>query len=68
MLIKGISTIIVRTVDFDVVVILMSFMSKFLDLDKNAIIYVNFGIGDTRRFINITIAYQDLEKRCHRDS
>ena len=33
-------------------------------MEKNAMIYVDYGTGDSRHFINILKAHQDLEKIC----
>ena len=57
---RGHSSILVRTNDSDVVVILISFMVQFLEYNKAASVTVEFGTGDTRRFISINECLEHL--------
>ena len=50
--------IVVRTVDSDVVVILVSFYPQFLLVDEEIQLIVNFGVSNNRRFINIQKIYE----------
>ena len=49
MLESGISKISVRTKDSDIVVILLSYMSRFLEVNPNSEVYVDFNSGDSRK-------------------
>ena len=60
MLLKDIRNIKLRTVDTDVIVILLSFMPQFIELDRNVKIWVDFGTGDFRRIISIHTAFVTL--------
>ena len=54
--------IVVRTVDSDVVVILVSFYPQFLLVDEEIQLIVNFGVANNRRFINIQDLYEKIGK------
>ena len=58
----GISRISIRTVDSDVVVILLRFMSRFLDIKPEYELYVDFNTGGNRKNIHINACYQSLGK------
>ena len=45
----GILDIVVRSMDTDVLVILLSFMTQFLELNENVKIWLDFGTGEGRR-------------------
>ena len=45
----GILDIVVRSMDTDVLVILLSFMTQFLELNENVKIWLDFGRGEGRR-------------------
>ena len=62
MLESGISRISVKTVDSDVVVILLSFVSTFFDINTNLELYIDFNTGTNRRNISIHTCYQLLGK------
>lgn len=57
---SGISRISVRTVDSDVVVILLSFLSTFLDVNSNLELYVDYNTGSKRRNICLNTCYNTL--------
>ena len=42
----GILDIVVRSMDTDVLVILLSFMTQFLELNENVKIWLDFGRGE----------------------
>ena len=50
----------VRTVDFDVIVILLSFFIQFLQYDDNVILSVDYGTGNFRRIIKINQCYEHI--------
>lgn len=54
--------IVVRTVDSDVVVILVSFYPQFLLVDEEIQLIVDFGVANNRRFINIQDIYEKIGK------
>ena len=60
MLKKGISSITVRTLDTDVIVILLSFMVQFININEHVSIMVDFGSGDSRRTISINRSFSEL--------
>ena len=65
MLAKDITNIILRTVDTDVIVILLAFMSQFIELNDNVMIWVDFGTGGHRRTISINSSFIALgESTC----
>ena len=45
----GILDIVVRSMDTDVLVILLSFMTQFLELNEYVKIWLDFGTGEGRR-------------------
>ena len=49
----GILDIVVRSMDTDVLVILLSFMTQFLELNENVKIWLDFGRGEGRRTYNL---------------
>lgn len=55
-----ISDICVRTVDSDVLVILLSFLSHFLNIRPTLKITVDFGNGKSRRLINVNDMFTSL--------
>ena len=55
-----ITIIKLRTVDTDVIVILLTFMPQFLELNENVCIWIDFGTGDHRRLISINDSYDEL--------
>ena len=60
MLNKGIKSITVRTVDSDVVVILLGFTTKFLSVCCNLQLIVDFAVPDKRQLYSITEAHKKL--------
>ena len=60
MLEKGICNIKVRTLDTDVIVILLSFMYEFIQINELVCIMVDFGSGDSRRDISINRSFTSL--------
>ena len=59
----GVLKISVRTKDSDVVVILMSYISRFLEVNLNSEVYVvDFNSGDSRKNISLNDCYQVLGK------
>ena len=60
MLNKGIKSVTVRTVDSDVVVILLGFTTKFLSVCCDLQLIVDFGVPDKRKFYSITEAHKKL--------
>ena len=60
MLKNDISSITVRTLDTDVLVILVSFMVQFINIDEHGSIMVDFGSGDSRRTIYINRSFSEL--------
>ena len=56
----GVSKISVRTKDSDVVVILLSYMSRFLEVNPNIEMYVDFNSGDSRKNISLNDCHQVL--------
>ena len=57
---NDITKIKLRTVDTDVIVIMLAFMPQFLELNKNVCIWADFGTGDHRRLISINDSYDEL--------
>ena len=61
MLLKGISCIQVRTVDTDVVAILLAFMLQFKEYNSEAEIWIDFGTGqEHRRYIHVNTCFEQL--------
>ena len=60
MITKGITNIQIRTVDTDVIVILLAFMAKFIEVDSNASLVVDFGTGEHRRSLSINHSFDKL--------
>ena len=58
--INDITKIKLRTVDTDVIVILLAFMPQFLELNRNVCIWADFGTGDHRRLLSINDSYDEL--------
>ena len=56
---KGRANVIVRTVDSDIIVILLGFMDKFLEINPGTSIVVDYGVTN-RRLININDSYRNL--------
>ena len=56
---RGRTNVIVRTVDSDIIVILLGFMDKFLDINPGTSIVVDYGVT-IRRLININDSYRHL--------
>ena len=59
---NGKEKILVRSVDSDVVVILMGFFMQFLQYNKTIELSVDFGVSDSQRFININDCFKLVEK------
>ena len=57
---NDITKIKLRTVDTDVIVILLAFMPQFLELNENVCIWADFGTGDHRRLLSINDSYDEL--------
>ena len=57
---KSIINIKIRTVDTDVIVIILAFMPQLIGLDENVKIWVDFGTGDHRRLIFINVSFETL--------
>ena len=55
-------TIMVRTVDSDVVVILVGFFMQFLQCSKDIKLSVDFGVSDSRIVINIKVCFNHVGK------
>ena len=65
MLEKDIANIKLRTVDTDVIVILLSFMPQFNELNESVKILTDFGTGEHRRTISINSSFNALgESTC----
>ena len=56
---RGRTNVIVRTVDSDIIVILLGFMDKFLEINPGTSIVVDYGVTN-RRLININDSYRNL--------
>ena len=56
------TSIIVRTTDSDVVVILVAFMAQFLEYCERLKLWVNFGTGQHQRLISVNDIYNHLEE------
>ena len=52
----------IRTIDLDIVVILMGFFMQFLQYNKTIELSVDFGVSDSRRLININNCFKHVEK------
>ena len=50
---RQVNTVLERTEDSDVVVILVSFLSQFLNTDKDTQLFVDFGVAKNRRLIKV---------------
>ena len=61
-IITGHDTVTVRTVDSDVVAILLGFTIQFLAINPNMNLLVDFGTGNKRKHYSINRAYSDLGK------
>ena len=59
---NGKEKILVRSVDSDVVVILMGFFMQFLQYNKTIELSVDFGVSDSQRLININDCFKLVEK------
>lgn len=59
---RRMNKILVRTVDSDVVVILVSFLAQLLEKDSDTQIYVDFGVSNNRRLIKVNECYEYIEK------
>ena len=57
---KSMTSFLIRTADSDVIVILFSFMTEFLQCNETIKIWVDFGTGDHQRYISIHDAYKNL--------
>ena len=57
---RGFTSIQLRTVDTDVVAILLGFMPQFLEFNEDVVIIVDFGTGNNRRKIRINECYASL--------
>ena len=57
---NDITKIKLRTVDTDVIVILLAFMPQFFELNENVCIWADFGTCDHRRHISINDSYEEL--------
>ena len=53
-------SIIVRTVDSDVIIILVAFLSQFLALNEALQVYVDFGMGEHRRVVDINKVFLSI--------
>ena len=49
--------IVIRTNDTDVVVLFLTFFEQFLQFNEQADFWIDFGLGDYRRFISIKRSY-----------
>ena len=58
---KGYSKVMVHTVDSDVVVILLGFMSEFMAANPSVEITVDFKTSSGRKYISINSIYSNLE-------
>ena len=56
---RGRTNVIVRTVDSNIIVILLGFMDKFLEINPGTSIVVDYGVTN-RRLININDSYRNL--------
>ena len=57
---NSITNITVRSIDTDVLVILVSFMTTFIQIDKNVKIWLDFGMGNKRELLSINACYNNL--------
>ena len=57
---KGIRNIKIRTVDTNIIVILLGYMPEFLELNKCTKIWADFGTANYRRLISINESYETL--------
>ena len=55
----GKSKISVKTKDSDVMVILLGFMTQFLEISKDAEIFADYNSGNARQFISIKSAIRN---------
>ena len=60
MILQGITSIRVRSRDTDVLVILLSFMPQFIELNDSVKVWLDFGMGDNRIIYFVNRAYSDL--------
>ena len=56
---RGRTNVILRTVDSDIIVIILGFMGKFLEIDPDTSIEVDYGVTN-RRLINIYDSHRML--------
>ena len=52
--------VLVRTVDSDVIIILLGFFPQLLQYNEDVMLSVDYGTGNLRRFININNCYQHI--------
>ena len=52
--------VLVRTVDSDVIIILLGFFPQLLQYNEDVMLSVDYGTGNFRRFININNCYQHI--------
>ena len=65
MITHKVSSITVRSLDTDVLVILISFMPKFLSMMAKVKLWLDFGVGENRKVISINDCHENLgPSRC----
>ena len=60
MILRNKHEILVRTVDSDVIIILLGFFPQFLDYNEQVNLSVDYGTGNFWRVININNCYQHI--------
>ena len=56
----GITKVMVRTVDSDVIILLLAFMPQFISINKNVDLFCDFGTGESRKMIIINPLFEYL--------
>ena len=62
MILRNKHEILVRTVDSDVIIILLGFFPQFLHYSKQVNLSVDYGTGNFRRVVNINNCYQHIRE------
>lgn len=60
MILRNKHTILVRTVDSDVIIILLGFFIQFVQYNEQVKLCVDYGTGNFRRVININSCYENI--------
>ena len=56
----GITKVMVRTVNSDVIILLLAFMPQFISINKNVDLFCDFGTGESRKMIIINPLFEYL--------